>query len=70
MYNDPGLTGANMKLCVIDISLDRDAPEPLAEPDEGEYIEKHLVPLRHLSENLRGMMPFIDTRIRNQRLCD
>ena len=70
MYNDPGLSGANMKLCVIDISLDRDAPEPLAEPDEGEYIEKHLVPLRHLSENLRGMMPFIDTRIRNQRLCD
>ncbi|WFD20906.1 ADP-ribose diphosphatase [Malassezia caprae] len=52
MYNDPGLTGANMKLCVIDITLESNAPEPLAEPDEGEYIEKHLVPLRQLSESL------------------
>lgn len=57
MYNDPGLTGANMKLCVVDISLENNAPEPLAEPDEGEFIEKHLVPLHHLSENLRGTKP-------------
>lgn len=52
MFNDPGMSGANMKLCTIDIALSDDAPEPLAHPDEGEYIEKHLVPLKSLAANL------------------
>ncbi|WFD35720.1 ADP-ribose diphosphatase [Malassezia cuniculi] len=52
MVSDPGLTGANMKLCTVEISLADDAPEPVAEPDEGEYIERHLVPLATLSESL------------------
>jgi len=56
MYNDPGMSGANMKLCTIDIALSDDAPEPLAHPDEGEYIEKHLVPLTSLSANLNGTL--------------
>ena len=55
MYNDPGLTGANMKLCVIHIELSDDAAEPIARPDEGEYIDKHLVPLASLVSQLQGM---------------
>ena len=54
MFNDPGMSGANMKLCTIDIALSDDAPEPLAHPDEGEYIEKHLVPLTSLAAHLNG----------------
>lgn len=54
MYNDPGLTGANMKLCVIHIELSDDAAEPIARPDEGEYIDKHLVPLASLVSQLQG----------------
>lgn len=54
MYNDPGLTGANMKLCVIHIELSDDASEPIARPDEGEYIDKHLVPLASLVSQLQA----------------
>ena len=50
------MSGANMKLCTIDIALSDDAPEPLAHPDEGEYIEKHLVPLTSLAANLNGTL--------------
>lgn len=70
MYNDPGLTGANMKLCVIDITLESNAPEPLAKPDEGEYIDKHLVPLRALSQHLHGTTWMLTTRLPRARLCD
>lgn len=52
MYNDPGLTGANMRLCTVDINLAKDAPEPIARPDEGEFIEKHLVPLKTFATEL------------------
>lgn len=57
MYNDPGLTGANMKLCTVEIQLPKDAPEPVAVPDEGEFIERHLVPLRSLHDELQSMSP-------------
>lgn len=54
IMNDPGMSGANMKLCIVDISLSDDAEEPIAHPDPGEYVDKHLVPLRTLPEQLRG----------------
>ena len=54
MANDPGLTGANMKLCIVRIDLDQDAPDPIAQPDEGEFIEKHLLPLRELHSHIKG----------------
>lgn len=56
IHNDPGLTGANMKLCIIDIALEDDAPEPVSQPDEGEYIDLHLVPLHSLQSHLQGML--------------
>jgi len=54
MVNDPGLSGANMKLCIVRIALADDAPEPVAQPEEGEFIEKHLVPLKGLYSTLKG----------------
>lgn len=52
-FNDPGLTNATMKLCTVEIELAEDAPEPVAHPDEGEYIERHLLPLPTLYEELQ-----------------
>lgn len=54
MYNDPGLTGANMKMVVVNIELKDDAPEPVAKPEEGEFIEKYLVPVKGLYQSLKG----------------
>ncbi|PWY99167.1 hypothetical protein BCV70DRAFT_201375 [Testicularia cyperi] len=54
MHNDPGLTGANMKLCVVNIHLADDAPEPVAKPEEGEFIEKYLVPVKDLYNELKS----------------
>ncbi|CAD6885452.1 unnamed protein product [Tilletia controversa] len=53
MMNDPGLTGANMKLCLFHIQVADDAPDPIAEPEEGEHIERHLVPLKGLYASLK-----------------
>lgn len=48
------MSGANMKLCLVRIDLADDAPEPVAKPEEGEFIEKHLVPLKGLVKTLSG----------------
>lgn len=82
MHNDPGLTGANMKLCVVNIQLKDDAAEPVAKPEEGEFIEKHLVPVKGLYQQLKSKswlhrlyrrsltQPFLDhSRFSKQRLC-
>lgn len=81
MHNDPGLTGANMKLCVVNIQLKDDAPEPVAKPEEGEFIEKHLVPVKGLYHQLKSKpnsamhsMPLLthfcfEHRLPKQRLC-
>ncbi|PWN43404.1 hypothetical protein IE81DRAFT_288669 [Ceraceosorus guamensis] len=53
MVNDPGLSGANMKLCVVRIHLSDDSEEPVAKPEEGEFIEKHLVPVKGLYKTLK-----------------
>ncbi|WFD48117.1 ADP-ribose diphosphatase [Malassezia furfur] len=42
-----------MKLCTVEIELAENAPEPVAHPDEGEYIERHLLPLPTLYEELQ-----------------
>ncbi|KDN53289.1 hypothetical protein K437DRAFT_219312 [Tilletiaria anomala UBC 951] len=55
MANDPGMSGANMRLCVVKIEVADDAPEPVAQPEEGEFIEKHLVPLKGLYLTLQEM---------------
>ncbi len=54
MVSDPGLSGANMRLCVVRIDVADDAPEPVAQPEEGEFIEKHLVPVKGLYAGLKG----------------
>lgn len=54
MFNDPGLTGANMKMVVVNIELSDDAKEPVAKPEEGEFIEKYLVPVKGLYQSLKG----------------
>ncbi|SPC67049.1 related to YSA1 - sugar-nucleotide hydrolase [Ustilago sp. UG-2017b] len=53
MFNDPGLTGANMKMVVVSIQLKDDSAEPVAKPEEGECIEKHLVPVKGLYKSLK-----------------
>lgn len=55
LHNDPGLTGANMQLCVVRVSVGPDAPPPVAHPEEGEFIESHLVPLDQFYQRLKGM---------------
>lgn len=54
MWSDPGMTGANMVLCLVKIELKDDEPDPVAKPDEGEFIEKHLVPVKGLWKSLQG----------------
>ncbi|PKI85350.1 ADP-ribose diphosphatase [Malassezia vespertilionis] len=56
MYNDPGLTGANMRMCTMEVDLSKDAPDPIANPDEGEFIERYLVPLRSLGSELEAFV--------------
>ncbi|ETS62986.1 hypothetical protein PaG_02756 [Moesziomyces aphidis] len=53
MFNDPGLTGANMKMVVVNIELADNADEPVAKPEEGEFIEKYLVPVKGLYQSLK-----------------
>lgn len=54
MFNDPGLTGANMKMVVVNIQLNDDSQDPVAKPEEGEFIEKYLVPVKGLYQSLKG----------------
>lgn len=48
------MTGANMVLVTVDVSVDDASVLPDAHPDEGEYIEKELVPLGKLAQVLQG----------------
>ncbi|KAJ3364198.1 hypothetical protein GGF31_000582 [Allomyces arbusculus] len=54
-FNDPGLTNANMKLCILDV--DRSLLEnqhPVATPEDGEFIDRRLVPVRELLAKLEA----------------
>ncbi|KAJ3089270.1 hypothetical protein HK102_006796 [Quaeritorhiza haematococci] len=62
MLNDPGLTNANMKLVTIEVDLDDPRNHgSIPEPDDGEFIEKHMVPLRTFIDVLGGK---IETEVR------
>lgn len=58
MFDDPGMTGANMRLCIVKIDVKADAPEPVAQPEEGEFIEKHLLPVKGLYKSLKGALRY------------
>ena len=49
---DPGMTSANMKLVMVDIHLKEGDPEPKQHLDEGENIQRVIVPLEQLYERL------------------
>ncbi|WVQ85278.1 hypothetical protein IAT38_007443 [Cryptococcus sp. DSM 104549] len=49
---DPGMSGANMNLVIIDVKLGEDDPEPEQHLDEGEHIVKKVIPLKYLGRYL------------------
>ncbi|KAJ4357507.1 uncharacterized protein N0V89_002083 [Didymosphaeria variabile] len=49
---DPGMTNANMKLCMVEIQLKEGDPEPEQHLDEGEEIQRVNVPLAELYDRL------------------
>ncbi|KAH7385294.1 NUDIX hydrolase domain-like protein [Phaeosphaeria sp. MPI-PUGE-AT-0046c] len=51
---DPGMTSANMVLCMVEIELGENDPEPEQHLDEGEDIQRVNVPLSELYERLEG----------------
>lgn len=56
MYSDPGCSMACMTLVCVRIDLASDeAPDPVAEPDEGEFVERRLVSLRGLYGELKRL---------------
>ncbi|EPQ30616.1 uncharacterized protein PFL1_02140 [Pseudozyma flocculosa PF-1] len=52
LFNDPGLTGSNMQLCIVKIKMQKGAKDPVAKPEEGECIEKYLVDATRLYDEL------------------
>lgn len=56
IYLDPGCSTTNMTLVAVNIELDRDeAPELVAEPEEGEFIEKKTIRLKQLYSELKRL---------------
>jgi ADP-ribose pyrophosphatase len=51
---DPGMTSANMVLCMVEVRLGENDPEPEQHLDEGEDIQRVNVPLAELYERLEG----------------
>lgn len=70
MFNDPGLTGANMKMVVVNIELSDDAKEPVAKLEEGEFIEKYLVPVKGLYQSLKGKSAILDSSWPDRKSSD
>lgn len=54
IVSDPGLTQANMQGVTIEINLKEDDPEPEQHLDEGEYIERRVVPIAELYNTLQA----------------
>ncbi|OXG85189.1 ADP-ribose pyrophosphatase [Cryptococcus neoformans Gb118] len=64
LAKDPGMSGANMHLVIIDVKLGEHDPDPEQHLDQGEHIAKKIIPLKYLSRHLddyarRGFM--VDT---------
>ncbi|CAO1623276.1 unnamed protein product [Jaminaea pallidilutea] len=56
MNSDPGASTANMCLLSVKIDLPSDdSQDPVAQPDEGEFIEKHLIPVKGLYKELKRL---------------
>ncbi|KAK6352100.1 hypothetical protein TWF730_008931 [Orbilia blumenaviensis] len=52
IVSDPGMTSANMQLVVMEVNLKEGDPEPKQQLDDGEYIEKVVIPLDELLDRL------------------
>ncbi|KAL4065406.1 NUDIX hydrolase domain-like protein [Scleroderma citrinum] len=53
IVSDPGMTNANMKLVVVSVLLDNKLETPPSKPDDGEHIEKRVIPLDKLKAALK-----------------
>lgn len=51
---DPGMSSANMVLCMVEVHLKEGEKEPEQHLDEGEDIQRVNVPLAELYERLEG----------------
>ncbi len=52
IVSDPGLSSANMQLATVEVELQEGDPEPEQALDDGEFIERVVVPLDELYERL------------------
>ena len=52
IVSDPGLTTANMQLAVVEVQLGEEDKEPEQHLDEGEHIQRFVVPLSELFDRL------------------
>lgn len=55
MCADPGMTSANMKLCMMEVRLEEGDEEPEQHLDDGEEIQRLVVPLAELYEKLLAL---------------
>jgi len=55
IVSDPGLTNANMQMVTIEVDLKEGDEEPEQHLDDGEHIERIVVPLSELYERLQAM---------------
>ncbi|KAK6339950.1 hypothetical protein TWF718_009339 [Orbilia javanica] len=52
VVSDPGMTTANMQFAVMEVDLKEGDPEPQQHLDDGEFIERVVVPLDELHDKL------------------
>lgn len=52
IVSDPGLTTANMQLAVVEVQLGENDEEPEQHLDEGEHIQRFIIPLDELYDRL------------------
>lgn len=50
--SDPGLTNANLQMCMMEVRLKENDPEPKQRLDDGEHITRVMVPLAELYDRL------------------
>ncbi|KAK3676870.1 hypothetical protein LTR78_003074 [Recurvomyces mirabilis] len=55
IVSDPGLTTANMQMVTIEVNLKEDDEAPEQHLDEGEFIERRIVPLNELYQTLQAL---------------
>lgn len=55
IVSDPGLTDANMQMVTIEVELQEGDAEPAQHLDEGEHIERRVVPLSELHDTLQAL---------------